>query len=322
MKRENPFAHIYHACNESDSQKKYENLALFPRYMDIELTNYCNFRCLMCPTGTHTFQREAGFMSDEIYAKILEEIKEYKTPLRFIRWGEPLLHKNFLKYLKMAKEQGILCHLNTNGSLINDEMINKIIDIGLESIKFSFQGIDSEGYRNVRNIDFFDSLIEVIAKLHKARGEKKYPFIHVSTTITSESLERVEAFKEKLSGITDLVSSGRTIFEYVDQSKTKISEEEKERLKRLTAEENFEKRHPECPEVFDKLSINWDGTVTACCADFDNKMLIGDLRKDSLKNIWRCQKMENYRKILAGMHHEKLELCSYCFDYIELQKKA
>ncbi len=138
MKRENPFQSIYNNCNSGDPAKKLRNLKDFPSYIDIELTNNCNYKCLMCPTGTGIVKRKKGYMAEETYNLILEQIKEYKTPLRFIRWGEPTLHKNFIKYIRRAKEMGIMCHVNTNGTVLNEKGYKELVDIGLDSIKFSF----------------------------------------------------------------------------------------------------------------------------------------------------------------------------------------
>jgi radical SAM protein with 4Fe4S-binding SPASM domain len=85
-------------------------------------------------------------------------------------------------------------------------------------------------------------------------------------------------------------------------------------------QESVVKKHPECcPEVFDKLSINWDGSVSACCRDYDNKMIIGDMCVHSLKNIWYGKKMNAYRELLSKLQYEKLDLCKTCYDYHGLQ---
>ena len=67
-----------------------------------------------------------------------------------------------------------------------------------------------------------------------------------------------------------------------------------------------------CPEVFGKLSVNWDGTISACCGDYDNKMLVGDVKESSLEKIWHSPKMNYYRKMLKEMRHSELELCRNC----------
>lgn len=315
IERTNPFKNIYSICNSGNSKEKISKLPEFPRYIDIELTNYCNFRCLMCPTGTSSAKRKKGMMDDSTYYKIINEIKPYKTPLRFIRWGEPSLHPKFLDYIKLAKSIGSIVHINTNGSKMDEEMMDELLKIPLDSIKFSFQGIDRKTFKEMRNIDFYDSLIECIKGLYTKRGNRKYPYIHVSTTITYETEEQVKEFKENVSKFVDLVTVGRTVLEHVHPENAKLSKEEMETFKILRQKESVIKKHHECPEVFDKLSINWDGSVSACCADYDNMMIVGNLEKNSLREIWTSEKMMFYREMLANMKHDDLELCKMCYEY-------
>tara|TARA_B100000315_G_scaffold73343_1_gene66935 strand:- start:1876 stop:2676 length:801 start_codon:yes stop_codon:yes gene_type:complete len=259
-------------------------------------------------------------MEDSIYYKILDEIKEHKTPIRFIRWGEPTSHPNLLEFVRAAKEFGVMCHLNTNGSLLDEQKIDELLRIPIDSIKFSFQGVDRNSYQEMRNIDFFDELLSIIKMFYKKRGRRKFPFIHVSTTVTYETLGQVEKFREELIKFSDLVTIGRTVLEgRIHMDEVRLGKEEKELLKHLISQESLVREHPECPEVFNKLSINWDGTLTACCEDYDNKMLLGDIRKSSIKKIWRSKKLNEYRATLAAMRHDELELCKNCFDYMGIQ---
>lgn len=316
----NPLKKIYELCNSGEPIDKYNKLPEFPRYIDIELTNYCNYNCLMCPVGTGTMKRKKGFMSDETYNKILEEIKKYKTPIRFIRWGEPTLHKNFIEYIKRAKELGIIVHFNTNGSLLNIETMEQIVGYGLDSIKFSFQGIDEKSYAEMRNKQYFNTLLSTIKTLYQIRGESEKPYIHIASTITYETKEQVENFKNRVKRYCDLVTVGRTILEHIDVENVKLNKEDKDRLIKLKSKESVIKKHFNCcPEVFDKLSINWNGDVTACSSDYDNSMIIGNIHNNSLIDIWKCDIANKFRTILSNRNYEKIELCKGCYDYMELQ---
>jgi len=316
----NPFKPIYNVCNSGDPNDKIINLPSFPRYLDIELTNMCNFHCLMCPVGTGSIKRPRGKMDEDIFERIINEITLFKTPIRFIRWGEPTLHPKFLDFLKLAKNNQILCHLNTNGSKITGEMIEELIKIPLDSIKFSFQGVDSKSYAEMRNIDFFDKLVDNIKLLYQKRGDKPFPFIHVATTTTYETQEQIDHFSQMMKKHTDLVTVGKTLMEIIDPLEVKLSNENRERLKFLKTHESSVKKHFDiCPEVFDKLSINWDGTVSACCSDYDNKMIVGDLRKNSIQEIWLSEKMKTYRTILAERRYDAIDLCKHCYDTMGTQ---
>ncbi|OHW61974.1 S-adenosyl-L-methionine-dependent 2-deoxy-scyllo-inosamine dehydrogenase [Andreesenia angusta] len=320
MKRINPFKKIYDTCNVNNSREVLNKLPQFPRYIDIELTNHCNYKCLMCPVGTGSMNRNQGFMSEAIFNKILDEIKLYKTPLRFIRWGEPTIHNEYINYIKKAKENGVICHVNTNGTMLEEKQMKKLIDIKLDSIKFSFQGVDRKTYIEMRNKDYFDNLIENIKKLYDIRKDNYYPYIQVSTTITYESKEMVEKFVGDIEQYCDMTNVGRTILDKINIEKVNLNDSDKARLIELKRKQSSsKKRFNCCPEVFDKLSINWDGTVTACCSDYDNLMIVGDLKKNSLKEIWLSEKMNEYREILSEKKYEKLELCKNCYDYMSVQ---
>ncbi len=312
--KSNPFASLYAECNKGNSKEKLGNLPQFPRIIDIELTNVCNFRCLMCPTGTRMMKRESGYMTEEIFETLISQIKGKGVGLRFIRWGEPLLHPQFTQFVTRAKTAGVLCHMNTNGSKMTVELMKFLCDIGFDSIKFSFQGVDRKSYLEMRNTDYFDELLKLIQTFYRIRGNRELPYIAVSTTITYESKQMVESFRADLSPFVDHVGIGYTNLEDMDVSKAKLKEEEEERVLFLKSQQIKFGKHPECPEVFDKISINFDGSVSACCSDYDNKMIIGDLRESSIGQIWISPVMRHYRELLADMQHDKIDLCSKCYD--------
>lgn len=106
--RQNKFIEIYRRCNNGDNAEKYALIksgALnLPRYIDAELTNFCNFRCCFCPTGTGSMRRVRGYMSGEVVDALIENLKKYKIPgVRFIRWGEPTMHPEYLKIIEKIK---------------------------------------------------------------------------------------------------------------------------------------------------------------------------------------------------------------------------
>ena len=267
---ENPFLVIYKSCGFKDVPK-------FPRIIDVELTNCCNLKCKMCK-GVDT-KRPKGYMSEKTFHKILKEISPHGTAVRFIRWGEPTLHKRLYDWINACREHHLLTHLNTNGVLLD---VDEVLDSGLESIKFSFQGTDAQEFKTWRGWDGFEILRTKIERLHSFNPR---PFIQVGTTTTGGNhLHFVEKFKD----IADLVSVGQT----------------RDYTQRTT--------FPDCPEVWDNLSINWDGTVTACCSDSENLMKVGDIKETPLSFIWKSSKLQSYRNLLRNNGHDKLPLCKSC----------
>jgi MoaA/NifB/PqqE/SkfB family radical SAM enzyme len=279
--KNNPFNEIYTKLNGNEGY--YD----FPVCIDIELTNICNLHCLFCPTGTGVSIRDKGFMSEEIFEKIIKNLQGYKVGLRFSRWGEPTLHKDIVKFFKIAKKEGHIVHLNTNGQILNKHLINELLATGLDSVKFSFQGVDEKTYQQMRQDSSFKKLIENIKYTHKLSNESVSvgggTYIHIATTTTYETDDDIKRFKEYVKPFCDLVTVGKTKLEHIDVNKTKLRDEQKDILVDLYNKESMiEERLKICPEVFGKLSIDWDGQVTACCSDYDRKMVVGDISENTI----------------------------------------
>lgn len=324
--RTNPFVEIYQKCNSRNNLEKYQqfnkNKNSYPAYIDIELTNHCNINCYMCPVGTRTMKRNRGMISLDVIDKLCDELKNSPIKgVRLIRWGEPALHKGFLDILRRLKNTGKIIHFNTNGTLMSREMLEEIVRLEIDSVKFSFQGVDRESYEEMRNGSSFQKVMDTIQLLNDIRKEKEKPYIQVSTTVTCESAEQIEEFKRQISGLCDYCNVGRTKMVHLDVDRMNISEDRKKKYVELREKESLVRVHfPSCPEVFDKLSINWDGSVTACCADYDEAMLIGNIKENSLFEIYHNERSEQIRELLSQERYDALPLCKTCFDYIEMQK--
>lgn len=154
--REDPFKEVYQATHSGSNKEKYENIPDSPLFIDIELCGgICNACCKICPVGRSNinkskglppeFKRQAGYMDEFLFLRILGEIKDRKTPIRLVGWGEPTMHPQFWRFVEKAKSFGIKIHLNSNGILLR-EMKHK-----LDSVKISVhanskrvrEGIDS-----------------------------------------------------------------------------------------------------------------------------------------------------------------------------------
>jgi MoaA/NifB/PqqE/SkfB family radical SAM enzyme len=212
----------------------------------------------------------------------------------------------------------LLSHLNSNGSKVTREMAKGLIDAGLSSLKWSFQGADRKTYAESRNTDFYDGLLEVAAMVKDIRGNRPLPYLHISTSITSETPEIVAAFRERASQVVDLVTVGHTTFDYLDLRAARLSATELETLKRLMVLSTDEKKHPSpCPEVYDKITIHSDGSARVCCNDVNGETNLGNVATSSIAKMWRHPEMEDYRKRLAGNDYGG-PLCSSCYDYADL----
>lgn len=316
----NPLSQHYARCNSGDPADKLRDLELFPHMLDLELTSACNFRCLMCPTGNRTLTRSTTFMEVSTYYRIMREVGEHGTAIRFIGWGEPTMHPSLVEFVNMAHDRGLVTHLNTNGSKLTPKLIGDLIIAGLSSIKFSFQGVGRATFLEMRQIDFFEELLQVIVDFKEIRGNSKRPWISVSTSTTDENAAAIAMFRRRVEPVVDELSIGKTTWDFFDANLVE-KPAERRRIQEL-AEIPTEKRHPvPCPEVYDKLSIHADGSMVVCCNDFDGVTDLGKVGAVTIQEAWNHPELEAYRERLARRKYEG-PLCSVCWDYMDLTTGA
>lgn len=314
MDRIHPLREIYDKIDNGTPDEKLRNIVDFPRIIELEITNHCNFQCLMCPTGVKSAKRERGYMSQELFSKLIGEIKEKQCALKFVGQGEPTLHPQFLDFLTMAKRNNIICHLTTNGSMFSSEFIEKILATGIDSIKFSFQGVTAEDYYRLRRKKDFDVLLDRIAMLYQKRGEAEKPFITIGTSILTETKEQVDLFKKRCEQICDNVEIGVTTLQYTDPSIAPDEQTRKLFESIKDEQKKYLRRYKCCHQVFDVITIHWNGNVSACCSDIDDEMVLGNLAETTLLECWRSDKEKRYREILAAAGYDKLLHCKDCYD--------
>lgn len=326
MERINSFVDIYKKCNNGNNKEKYDLIRYgkvsLPRYIDVELTNLCNFKCCFCPTGTKSMQRIKGFMPDAVIEALLSSIKKYHIAgVRFIRWGEPTMHPKYIETIEKVKDAGAAVHINTNGSLLDEAQIKKLIDMGLDSIKFSFQGADEGTYNEMREGGDYNRLLETVRLMYRLRGDRPYPYIQISTTLTGETIEQINNFKHDIEGCCDYYNIGYTKLNHLNVGDMKIDEKEKEKIRQLQQREKTHHIYSEvCPEAFDKLSVNWNGDVTLCCEDYDGYLIIGNILDMDLKQLFNSNAANQYRDIIAERQYTRIKCCKICYQTVPLQK--
>jgi len=292
IKRTNIFDDIYKKFNYNVTNN-------FPYIIDMELTNHCNLNCKMC--NRNLMERECGFMDYNVFAKVVLECFKYNSAIRFIRWGEPFLHSNILQYIKEVKDYNIPLHITTNGLLLNKDITKSIIDMELDSIIFSMQGLSSEEYENIRVGASWNTLNDNIQEFVEIRGGRKKPFIHITTTIDKDDDYKdrfIDYWKNYV--LVDKVSVGITNYARIKQLKPK------------------NRKYKVCYETTNKLGVDWDGSVTGCCGDYDRLMYVGNINDESIYNIWNNSKLlKSYRNLVGNKQHRCLTLCKDCYRAYE-----
>lgn len=314
-KREPPFMEVYDNEEFKTILQHKDALPKFPFLVDIELTNHCNLKCIFC--GQQAMTRHKGFISEKVFKKVVDECSQYNSPIRFIRWGEPFLHKKIIDFCKYIKSKNLLLHITTNGLALKDDHMKALIDVGLDSLIFSLQGATKEQYEIMRQNCQYDKLKASILGMVELRGDRPKPFIHISSTMTNEAKKEVDDFVNFWGHIVDSVGIGKTNLSRLSAHQIK-SLETIGKLEVLKKQQTTKKYYRPCNEVYQKLSVDWDGKVTCCCGDFDNFLTVGDVTQSTLFDIWNnSRELRIFRELLDRNLHRCLTLCSTCYPAYE-----
>jgi len=301
---ENPFNVIF---KKKEFLFPYDHpLADFPFYVDIELTNKCNLNCIMC--SRQIMKRPVGFMGMDIYKKIVDEVKDYEAAIRFARWGEPTLHSKFDEALEYAREKDVLTYVSTNAFTGTDRIL-KLYRAKPDIIRFSFQGATKDTFEKFRRPAIFDVVARNIRVIRRKRDADKstIPYMIVSTSLTNESEEEKGIFKDYWLQYVDQVDFSKTTFARVEDVVGEIKKEE-----------NITRIYRPCTEVRTKLSVNYNGDISACCSDYDGALILGNLYSSTLKEAWNSVRLNELRDLLGyKLQHNTVPHCNTCFteDY-------
>jgi radical SAM protein with 4Fe4S-binding SPASM domain len=67
-----------------------------------------------------------------------------------------------------------------------------------------------------------------------------------------------------------------------------------------------------CTQLWKWMVVYWDGSVVLCCADMFSQTIIGDLKSDSISEIWNGPKMKNFRNQMVERKRFEVPLCQDC----------
>lgn len=113
-----------------------------PIFVGLYITNRCNLRCTYCFVNVENRfddPARAGFSKEDVF-KIIDELYSMGTRWIFLLGGEPLMHKEIGPIVRYIVGRGMLLHILTNGTLI-EQKIDEIKDA--DSICVSIDGGES-----------------------------------------------------------------------------------------------------------------------------------------------------------------------------------
>ncbi len=113
-----------------------------PLMVGWDITRMCNLRCKHCyASAGKRHPREFSFNKIK---DTVDELDELGTVMIAIAGGEPFMRKDLADIVSYIKGKGIEVFLNTNGTLITKDRIERLINVGLRHIEISIDGLEED----------------------------------------------------------------------------------------------------------------------------------------------------------------------------------
>jgi len=286
-------------------EKKFSNLLEFPSYIEIETVNACNARCPMCTIND--WKRNYPIMKDDIFNKISDELIENKNYLKRIslyRDGEPLIDKKLAQKINKFRLAGINnTSIATNVSLLNKDKSKDLLESGLGLIIMSIDSLQKDVFEKIRVRLNFEEVKENAINFLKLR-DKINPNCRVWIRMIRQEINRNEwndynNFWKKHTSDQDRIYF-HNIFNWGGQLENYKS-----------IEKSFEPNLP-CVALWSLMVFFANGDVPLCNVDYNNKFPSGNVMKNSIKEIWQSNILNERRKIHLNKDKKKMSLCENC----------
>ena len=293
----------------------YERLSAdFPSQIIIDATEICNLACIHCPHEDFKKSEhfEARHLAIEIHNKLIDEVCCYgqgKTQyIRYTSNGEPLLHPKIYDMLDYAvKHSGVPVTLTTNGTILNEKRIEKLLASGLHLIDISIDAFKPETYTKIRIKGDLHTTQGNVLKLLEMKNN-----IGAKTRIVTSYVEQPDNYQEsgqfekfwKDQGVDYVVirrlhsSAGA-----IDQIAERICNDGEPIIRRP------------CLYPWERITLNPRGELAFCPQDWSHDSEIVPYKHTSIRDVWQSEFYRRLREAHLKNEFKNHVFCGNCPDW-------
>jgi radical SAM protein with 4Fe4S-binding SPASM domain len=270
-----------------------------PPAIQIEPTLFCNVNCITCCRSKCT--RPVGNMDFSLFRKIIDDAAHIgvQRVLLFV-FGESLLHPQIIEMIRYIKDRGLAFHLTTNGELLDREMGEAILRAGVTSadyVTFSILGFSATVHEQVMRGINHDRVLQNVLQFLESRKRLGIngPVIETVFYSIPENQHELGPFLDYWSEVADhAINGGNAVEAFIDQQQSRKC------------------RARTCTQLWERMCILWNGDVAICGEDLDGEHLVGNMRDQSIRQVWQGEALAHIKRTHKEGQFEKISLCKFC----------
>lgn len=275
-----------------------------PPRVQIQTQAGCNGRCIFCPNEeVLKSDLEHGRMPLDLFNKIVDELAQ--TPPRRVGMymqNEPLLDKRMPDLVRIVTEKipSAKSQVITNGTHLTKEKGEALLDAGLKQLKCSLQSLDPETNREIMGYDSKKVIENCIEFQQTIKRKKSGIDFRVSMVVTNKNMHQIEDTRRfwKRHGV-------RLVTSALENRGGNIRIADELNVGEMRSMGN-------CIRPSRDLMILFNGDVPLCCVDWHRTAVLGNVGRQSIREVWHGQTVE---KIRDGLGDGKADMLpGICVD--------
>jgi radical SAM protein with 4Fe4S-binding SPASM domain len=296
---------------QKKSKEELRNLYLsedFPKVVAISmLEGPCTHRCRMCPVPERGHELPHSQMDFPVFERIVERLRNQDVQFEISAYGETLLHPDVESFVAYAKKElpALSITLVTNGILLDKRRMEKIVASGLDILQVSLDAGSPESYLWLTGKDCYPQIEEnlrVALQVRKSLGSTT-PLVRTHMIQMKEMEHEFDSFLGRWKGIVEEVNI-RPLGNWGGLI----------RNKGCTPMWDVKSERYPCPWPWYASKILSNGDVMGCFSQiFGETPALGNIRQDSLLDIWHGRAMSSFRGMLMNNREEEMNsICRNC----------
>ena len=274
-----------------------------PYNVKVEVSSLCNAKCVYCAHSRSNHGVWEGNMSMELFQKVVSDLKEFPQKpkqMETYMFGEPLCNPLLPDMIDYAKSQNVVDRITftTNALLMTPERVDRLMENdSIDIIRISLQGLDTETYYKTCgvNVDFnkFLANLDYLYK-HKKNCSIRMKIADVAIKDIPNGKQK---FEEMFGDKADSIFIEHILPLYGDINYDSIDKEINETIMDGREGVHTDSIHVVCHRPFFRVRVGADGLVTSACCDTPHDIVYGDIKKESLYDIWNGEKHKAFLKM-------------------------
>ena len=288
--------------------------------MNVDIYGQCNLRCRFCPEGMKLNEQPALRMSFVLFQQWIGPLLPGLRQIELFNWSEPLLHEELFEILHWTAERShdVAVRLSTNGTLIDQEVSERLICSPVQALTITIAGLNREDYLYYHGVDALESVINSLRILAFTKRQLGSPTPRIRLRYLRFPFNFVSRYglwrwvKKHLGSHASSIDSVSIRDGYLCGST--LSDQEIKKAYGIDPKEvspiiipNYHR----CLKTCENPSVRADGAVFPCCAiPYRKEYVMGFLGKASFEDIWNGTPYRSFREsFMEGTN----PICRNCF---------